>query len=80
MPKVAHQLVAQRRIEPLEQIGLHQIGVVDVEIDARVEDIGVDVRAGDDDGFTGDDHDVTCAGLTISPATAVAAATKALPR
>src|SRR5262249_47005823 len=46
---VVAELVAERRVEALEQIGLHQLGVLDVQVLAREHDVGVDVRARDDD-------------------------------
>src|SRR5262249_47987838 len=70
---VAAETVAERRIEPLEQMALHQRGVFDVEERPRVQHVGVDVVAVDADDASVDRHSDT--GSTISPATAAAAAT-----
>ena len=70
---VAAEALAQRRIEPLEEMVLHQLGVVDVEVRPGVQHVGVDVVAVDADDAGVDPHSDT--GSTISPATAAAPAT-----
>ncbi len=44
------------RVEALEEVRLHQLGVVDVQVRAGVHDVGVDVVAGDHDRPAFDDH------------------------
>src|SRR5439155_25898346 len=84
--RIRSGLVPQRRVEPFEEVRLHQRRVVDVEERAGIEDVRVDVRAGDDDAVTFDHHAgtfcavVISAGSTISPAIAAAVATYAFAR
>ncbi len=81
---VAAEPVAQGRVEAVEEVVLHPLRIVDVEEGSRVEDVGVDVVGVDYHRSAFDDHvatsPTTCAGSTISPATAAAAATQALAR
>jgi len=63
----------ERRIEPLEEMVLHQLRVFDVEVRPGVEHVGVDVVAADADDAGVDRH--SDPGSTISPATAAAPAT-----
>ena len=81
--RVARELVAQRRIEALEEVRRHLADVEHVQVLARVEDVGVDVVLRDHERAALDDHagsPISSAGSTISPATAAAAATQALAR
>jgi hypothetical protein len=71
--RVAAETVAERRVEPLEQMILHQRRILDVEERAGIEDVGVDVVAVDANDAGIDRHGDT--GSTISPATAAAPAT-----
>src|SRR4051794_2786700 len=82
--RVTAELVAERRIEPFEEVARHLVDVRHVEIRAGIQHVGVDVVLPDHDRAAGDDHAGTAsrisAGSTISPATAAAAATHAFAR
>src|SRR5207248_3353505 len=71
-------LVAQAGVDALEQVALHRLDFGDVQVRARVEDVGVDVVSGDDHCLRlqpqAGTPSSTSAGSTISPATAAAAA------
>ena len=77
------ELLPQPGVEALEEIRLHLLGIVDVQVRTRIHDVGVDVVPGDDHGPSLDHPGTassTSAGCTISPATAAAAATYAFAR
>src|SRR5205814_10569116 len=67
-------------VEALEEMASHVRVRRDVQVRARIEHVGVDVVLWDQDGPAGEPHPSTCAGCTISPATAAAAATHAFAR
>ena len=54
--RVAHQAVAERGVEALEEVRAHPLGVLEVEERPGVEDVGVDVVLGDHDRCALDDH------------------------
>ena len=54
--RVRPELVAERGVEALEQVLLHLLGILDVQVRARVQHVGVDVVARDHDGVALDDH------------------------
>ena len=69
----------QRRVEALEEVLRHLLGILDVEVRARVHDVRVDVVALHDERDALDSHAIV-SGWTSSPATAAAAATHAFAR